>query len=417
MYSAILLAGSHTEFGVMSLYGVEILLVVALGLGALLDRRPLRIASRHQLPVCLGMIVLVVAVLGTAFADRPLFSLAMTAHLAFALLLFVGLTLEHVRLKPVLLAFVGGVIGPMILGVMQVIGGASPASSWLGLAPRDAMQLGDAVFTFDGTRVLRAYGSFSHPNVFGGFLGVALFAWWAGMDQVRKVTSRWSAKGFLSLKALGTVILILGLLLTGSRSAFLGVFVGLCLVMIVKSMRSMKLARPLVAVLGAVAVAGSLVGSFLLTDFVSGIRGGGVNEERSLTERVALYEDYLPFFAVTNPVFGHGMGSYVLSIADHEPGKNVFEYQPIHNVPLLILAELGLLGLLAVLLWAASIDRLNFSRFPNRDALMAFGMGNVVLMILFFDHYLWSSWSGLSLIAFVMAMTVRMGEEEKKSAS
>lgn len=411
MYSEERIAGVHTEFGVMSVYVVEILLFIGLGIGVWRDRRHLRVASPYSLPVSLGVIAVIIVVLGTAFADRPFFSLMMAIHFGFAFLLFVGLLLEHVKIKPVLLAFVGGLIAPMILGVMQVVGGSSPASSLFGLASRDALQRGDAIFTVNGVRILRAYGSFPHPNVFGGFLGVGLFAWWSVLDQIRKAKMRWSSQAFLALKAWGTVILVLGLLLTGSRSAFLGVFVGLMLVTVVKSMKSMNVARPLVLSLSAIAVFGSLIGSFVFVDFVSGIRGGGANEERSLTERVALYEEYVPFFAATNPVVGHGMGSYVLSFSDFKPGKDVFEYQPIHNVPLLILAELGFLGLLLIFAWIASIDAVNFSRFPKRDALAAFGMGNVIVMISFFDHYLWSSWAGLSLVAFVGAMMMRLGEE------
>lgn len=431
MYSEVQIAGAHTEFGVMSLYGVELLLAGALILGAILDRKMPAIDQKRQLPIRLGAIVLVVAVLGTAFADRSAFSLSMVTHLALAFVLFVAVLVDRVSTKHILFAFVASLMAPLILGLVQVLTGSSPSSSWFGLAYRDAAQLGDAVFTMGGERVLRAYGTFPHPNVFGGFLGVGLFAWWAFMAQVKALPlfmaldepeagrgKRGVGGGLLRLKTMiitiiGTIILILGMLLTGSRSAFLGLFVGLALVFVVKSIPSMKIARPVAAALAIVAVLGSLLASFYLTDLASSIRGGGVNEERSLVERLALYEDFVPFIAETNPIVGHGLGSYVLSFSDFEPGKNAFDYQPIHNVPLLILAELGLLGVFVIVCWAVSIDRINFSRFPRRDALYAFGMGNVVLMILFFDHYLWSSWSGLSLIAFVMAMTVRLGEEKE----
>ncbi len=410
MYSEVSIAGAHTEFGVMSLYVVELLLAAALIGGIIFDRKWLTVERKRQLPIRFGAIVLVVAMLGTAFADRSLFSLSMATHLAFSYALFVAILIDRVSAKHLLFAFVASLIAPLILGIIQVFGGTSPAITWLGVAFRDAAQLGDAVFTVGGERMLRAYGSFPHPNVFGGFLGVGLFAWWGTMASVRR---EWGNRRQSIVTGVGTIILIIGMLLTGSRSAFLGLFVGLAIVFVVKSIPSMKIARPTAAALGIVAVLGSLFASFYLTDLASSIRGGGVNEERSLVERVALYEDFVPFMAATNPVVGHGLGSYVLSFSDFEPGKNAFDYQPIHNVPLLIFAELGLLGVLAILCWAASIDRMNFSRFPHRDALYAFGMGNVILMIFFFDHYLWSSWSGLSLIAFVMGMTVRLGEEKE----
>ncbi len=411
MYAEATIAGVHTEFGVMSVYGVEVLLLLALIGGRFLDKKSWTVSQRYHLPIRLGAIALIAITLGTAFADRSLFSLTMTVHVALAYLLFVALVLDRVSVKHILFAFVASLIAPILLGVAQVFGGSSPAYSWLGLAARDAAQLGDAIFTVDGQRVLRAYGSFPHPNVFGGFLGVGLFAWWGAMASVKR---SFGQQKHLIVTSVGTVVLLGGLVTTGSRSAFLGVLVGLVGVFLVKSISNIALARSAALVFGIAAVAGSLIGSFYLTDLASSIRGGGVNEERSLLERVALYEDFVPFMVATNPVFGHGIGAYVLSYADSQPGKNAFDYQPIHNAPLLVLAETGVLGLGALLLWSTSAAWTNIRRFPHRDALYALGMGNVVVMIAFFDHYLWSSWAGLALIAFVLGMMVRMGEEKER---
>lgn len=408
MFGGVPIAGLHTEFGIMSVYAVEVVLLLGIVLALWCDRRKgirLHIPEAHQLPVRLGAVLVVVAVLGTAFADRSAFSMAVVLHLAMASVMFVALLFDHIRIRSVLLSFCVGLLPPLVLGGVQVLTGATPASTLFGLASRDAAQIGDSVFTVNGERVLRAYGSFSHPNIFGGYLGVGLFAWWSGFEG-RKKTLR-----SLQIGVVGTGLFLVGILVTGSRSALLGVMLGLVLIMVVKAMRSMRVARVLVVVLGVLVIAGSLAASVALPDVAAGLRGGGVNEERSLTERATLYADYLPFLAVTNPVVGHGMGSYVLSYADFDPSKSIYGYQPIHNVPLLILIELGALGVLAVALWAASIDRINFARFPNTQALYAFGMGNVILVIMFYDHYLWSSWSGLVLCAVVMAMTVRLGEK------
>jgi hypothetical protein len=408
MYAEEQIAGAHTEFGVMSVYGVALLLIAAVIGGRMLDGVPWAIPQRHQLPIRLGAIAVVAAVLGTAFADRSLFSLAMTVHLAFAYLLFIAVVLDRVSVKHLLFAFVTSLIAPTMLGIIQVLGGSSPANTWLGIAARSAAQLGDAVFTVDGERMLRAYGSCPHPNVFGGFLGVGLFAWWAAMEFVKRSLGK---RRHMLVASIGTALLLGGLVLTGSRSAFLGVCVGVGSMFIVKTISNRNIARCAALIFTGIAVIGSLASSFYLTDLAMSIRGGGVDEERSLVERVALYRDFVPFMMATNPIVGHGVGAYVLSIADAQPGKNAFDYQPIHNVPLLVLAEIGLLGLGTLLLWIVSILWMNVSRFPHRNALYAFGMGNVVLMIAFFDHYLWSSWAGLVVVALVLGMMVRMGEE------
>ena len=158
MYGAVDIAGAHTEFGVMSLYVTEVLLVLGLALGIFLDRKSStpKIALDHQLPIRFGGVLLVIAMLGTAFADRSAFSFAAVVHLAAAYLLFVAIVLDHVRLRPLLWSFVLGLVPPIVLGLLQVFGGTSPASTLLGLAARDAAQLGDAVFTVGGERVLRA---------------------------------------------------------------------------------------------------------------------------------------------------------------------------------------------------------------------------------------------------------------------
>ena len=78
----------------------------------------------------------------------------------------------------------------------------------------------------------------------------------------------------------------------------------------------------------------------------------------------------------------------------------------------MIAGEVGILGLLFVLVWFIAIDRINYKRLPNIKAVIAMMMGISILTISLFDHYLWSNWAGLALVVFVAAMLVRMGEEK-----
>ncbi len=405
MYNAIPIDGAHTEYGIMSLFVVEAILAMAMIIAIFL--RP-TLEVRHQLPVRLGAVLCVVAILGTAFADRGLFSLAMASHVLFAYALFVTLLFEQISFRLVCGAFVLGLVPSIFFGMVQVLTGVSPANTWLGMAARGAAQLGDAVFTVDGERVLRAYGTFSHPNVFGGYLGVGLFAWWYVLAFYR---SDWSHRSYVLVGTFGTALLLFGLLLTGSRSAMLGLLLGLLLTVVARGVRSSAKRTASVMSVATVVIATSLIASFTLTDLAAELRGGGVNEERSLTERVALYEDFVPFIAATNLVVGHGVGSYVLSYADFDAGKPAYNYQPIHNTFLLYFAETGILGALILFWFLAAIIRNHLRRLPQREALTALGAGSVLLVIAFYDHYLWSSWAGLALMALVLGMMVRMGEE------
>jgi hypothetical protein len=423
MYGAELLGGAHTEYGIMGLFAVELLVAVAM-IVAVLTRSS--IESRHQLPIRIGAVLCVAVVLGSAFADRGAFSLAMATHALFAYGIFASLLFEKVSMRLVCGAFVLGLVPSVLLGMVQVLTGVSPAGSWFGLAARSATQLGDAVFTVDGERVLRAYGTFSHPNVFGGYLGVGLFAWWHVVYGTwKKENGTWLEFSTLrqvfhlpssiflpvAVGTFGTAFLLFGLLLTGSRSAMLGLLLGLLLTVVARGVRSGV--KRVVSVIGvaAIVIVTSLIASFAFTDLAAELRGGGVNEERSLTERAELYEDFVPFIAATNLVVGNGVGSYVLSYADFDAGKPAYDYQPIHNTFLLFFAETGILGALILLWFLAAVVRSHLARLPQRDALTALGMGSVVFVIAFYDHYLWSSWAGLALMTLVFGMMVRMGKE------
>lgn len=398
------IAGQPFEFGVMSLYAVQILVVATFFLvGSLrIEKENIRIAR-------LAMLILVPALGSVVWAISSALAFAQTLHVAMAMMLFVLLLDARVNIRLVVWAFCLGLVVPSLLGMWQFVTGASPASTLFGISAHEATRLGESVTALpDGTRMLRAHGSFQHPNVFGGYLSIALVGLWWLYATSKNTRERWG------ILAMG-VIFAMTLLLTFSQSAWLALVMAVVVGGMVLKMKRVKLARALV-----IPVAGVFIAAALGFVFVSGSNDvplqSGELEQRSSSERVAQYNDF--FQVMDQPhewLLGHGLGNYLLGLEEVYPWQSWWLYQPIHNVPLLILGEIGLIGVGLVLLWSSTIDKRNFARFPNRDAVVAFMMGNVVLFILFFDHYLWSQWAGLSLISFVMALTVRMGETPAKS--
>lgn len=408
MYGAVPIEGVHTEFAVMSLYAIEFLIALlgVAALGGIIRRAPgMSVRPEYQPALRATAILLIVAITATAFVDHQSFSLSMCTHLVIAALFAALCLLDRVRLPVVLGGFVAGMFVPTMVGLVQVFAGGSPASTWLGIAARDAAQLGDAVFTIDGQRVLRSYGTFSHPNIFGGYLGVALFAWWHLVSRMR---TKWSHQRYVGIGAFGTIFLLASIILTGSRSAMLGVGIGLLVVMVLRMIRKPKLARFAGATIGLFAIGAALVGSFAFADVAADIRGGGVNEERSMSERVALYKEFVPLVTTMNPYIGEGVGAYVLASAALDPGKDVYDYQPVHNAWALIFAEIGILGAVAIGAWLYSIGRVHIKQIPHPAALTAVGMMSVLLTISVFDHYLWSSWAGVVLVGLVVCTSLRL---------
>lgn len=389
-----------TEFGTLSLYATQFLFLLGLFVMYAVSGAP-EIRKQYTVPLLLGAGVCVMTFISAYLADWSIPAIAGLFELGFAALFFFALLDDRVDVKNVMTAFALGLLVPVGVGMIQVFTDGNAASTWLGMAARDARHLGDVVTVLgNGDRILRAYGPFPHPNIFGGYLAVGLLSALGSLQR-----DRWTA-GFLFL-------LGLGLLLTLSRSAILGLLLGIAVAVFVAKMRNTNLARVLVVPLSGIIIAFALVGTLYAPNLVAQLRGGGPTEERSLAERRVQYEEFPSVMQGADWLLGNGPRNYVFALANEHPGREVWDYQPIHNVPFLILAELGILGVLIVFSWSSSIDRINFLRFPNRDALYAFAMGNVILVTLFFDHYIWSSWAGLALVAYVMALTLRLGEPER----
>lgn len=401
------IAGAETPFGVLSLHATEALvLLVALVCFVRKDERP-QIDRAYRVPLALAVCIFAVVALTLVWTEHISVALNQLFHLGTALVVFMLLLDKKLALRPLLASFGAGLVVPFSLGVWQIVFDASPASTVLGLATRDAAALGDSVtLAADGTRQLRAYGSFPHPNIFAGYLAV-------GVLSLRALWRRGMRGWQGCVLQAGMLALIVGVVLTASRSALLGLALGVGLALLVTHMKNTKLARIAVIPVAILVIGSALFASVVLPAQTAALRGGGYTEERSVVERVVQYANY-PKVVGGEWLLGSGLGTYAFAAADAEPGLMVWAYQPIHNVPLLIVAEIGIIGALVVLAWSSSIDRVNFARFPNADAVVAFAMGNVVLVILFFDHYIWSTWAGLALLAYVMALTVRMGEEEKQ---
>jgi hypothetical protein len=395
------LSGSFTQFGILSVYATQVCLVLGLA-GAYLVQGPPVIEGKYRGQILLGGLILAVVGVSSLLAQQSIPALAAVIDLAMAGITFVALLDKRVNLRWVMSAFVAGLLIPVGLGFVQVAFGETGASSLLGLAARDANQLGDAVFMLsDGSRVLRAYGTFPHPNNFAGYLAVGLLT-----------TLALPFTGARKARVIIAMILALGLALTASRSALLGLMLGGGLAMLVMHVRPVGLARKVVMPIAILVVGLALGVTLLAPSWAAALRGGGTLEDRSLSERADQYHEWPATMQAADWLIGSGPRSYVFTLATIHPDRGVWEYQPIHNVPLLVLAEVGLLGLIAMIAWIVTLDRQNFARFPDRQAAYAHGMGKVLFVIIFFDHYLWSSWAGLILVAYVGALMLRLGEKE-----
>lgn len=402
IFSALTLHGDAWEYGKLSLYATECLLFLSVAIRGWLW--PVKGSERVVLE---GVGLMGACVLSLAFARDTVLSAALLIHVAAAFVLFASVLDYHVSPRRAMAAFVAGMLAPAALGWFQVLTGMSPASTYFGLASHTAATLGDSVVETATGRVLRAYGSLSHPNTFGGFLVVGMLcAGWLWREAEMRVTTYAAAAAFALFAST--------LIITFSRSAWLALIAATIVLAALRLWYHKTLPRralPLLA-LGLLA-AGTTLFVFHNVAFTR-FQPAARLEAKSIAERSGEYPWFDDVF-FGNPVTGTGVGGYTVALSELRPADPAWSYQPIHNTLLLILAEIGAIGFAVMARWVVSIDMVVHTERRNAVGMFGMAIGTALLVLALLDHYLWTDWSGLALAAFCFAIMVRLNLEIKKA--
>lgn len=276
-----------------------------------------------------------------------------------------------------------GAIAPALLGVWQFFVQSSFTSTWLGLSFIPASLPGSPVIVGESGRWLRAFGSFPHPNIFGGYLVAMLVLLFSRANEYSIFNKKnWAWR-------LGTILFTSALILTFSRSALCAWI--LCMIFyhykIFKTERGSELAVQIFISLLTAALTFTLTWSIW-----SGRLGQGTassNEKVAVAER--LNGNRLAGEIIKNNwALGVGPGNYTSTLRQTAPELKIWELAPVHNTPLLVLAEWGLVGVIILSL------------------LLYYLRAKVIylLPILLFDHYVYSHWSGILVGIILILSTV-----------
>ncbi len=280
-----------------------------------------------------------------------------------------------------------------IIGIWQYFIQHSIGLKWLGETILSPDMPGVAKIMVGGEKVMRAYGTFPHPNVFAGFLLLSITC---GLLLLFREKRIWTQVFFSFLVSLQTVAFIL----TFSRVAWIGgvclfVYLFICLFrrkLLVKSLKLAVLAITLIILISGAVFWPQIAGRFSLE--------GQALEERGLYNNIALS------MIKKSPLLGVGMGNFVARIDDfsHLELEN-WQYQPVHNIYLLILAELGIIGLVLFIFLIFNVLKgawfsqksLDVSRETSNSLVIGHWLLVIFLGFLFigfFDHYFWTLQQG-----------------------
>lgn len=229
-----------------------------------------------------------------------------------------------------------------ILGIFQWMHGGSLNGIfyWLGERSFTIQTPGIALSKLFGVVSLRPYATLPHPNALAGFLG----AGWLYLFSVHIKSVRFW---------LLTSVVFFAFLLTESFGAWLSLSFVFLVALLFHITRFKTTARRLVLVqlfivsLVSMYFVGRLIAATSLSD--------------NTKERMELM--YISALSVTqNTLTGTGLGTFIQSIpvyTDKLPAyyraRAIHLFQPVHNVPLLILSETGIIGLVLSFISVSSL--------------------------------------------------------------
>lgn len=257
---------------------------------------------------------------------------------------------------------------------------------WIGERSFYASTPGIAAMSWHGRLLLRPYASFPHPNVLGGFLAVSIVMFYFVLRHGNpgKKLRLW----LYGCLGIGTITL----LFTFSRSALLAAAIGIFFLS-TKSLyriQNQKWRRIALLITSLLALGSMSIQTVLPSFFITCCE--------SVQQRVSLAGAAWQMVQ-EHPLFGVGLNNFISQLrAIGQRTHEQYILQPVHNVPLLILAEVGVVGFFAVLYGAAKVIYKS-----SRGALSA------VLILLFFvlgafDHYLLTVQQGQILTTLLISL-------------
>ncbi len=251
---------------------------------------------------------------------------------------------------------------------------------------------GSSVYLADGYH-LRAYGTFPHPNMLGGYLCLMILLVWVLSEKLRLRT----------VTVLPIVMtFVLGILMTWSRTSLLIgaiVLVTWLLSSIYRNHRHLLI--PVIATLSFITILSFTILVSSHNQTIASFRERIINQtsptDVSVIERKELAVNAIIAWR-KSPILGVGVGNSLPVLMGYpvytEGGVRVF--QPPHNIFIIALLELGIVGV--VFLSFFFLKCLHSFRL----SVIAFVAIVFVLVAGMLDHYLWTLSQGLGFWAILV---------------
>ncbi len=397
--------GDFWEYGSFSLYGTDILLLVILILylfsGA---KNKIQKNLKRLWPFILAF--LLVNLISVLLAiDKGIAVYGFIKILEAVILFFLVVNLR-ISLRKTSVVLVMTATLQVIFSLWQFFSQQVLAFKWLGLAAQLPANPGVYVIENVLGRFLRAYGSL-HPIILSYFLVICLIIIFSLYWLARNTKQRWFVFA-------GLYLIVLGLILTFGRVAWLSALLGLLFFWSMVWWQLTKVGRRRLFWITSAVLLGALVFAFIFQDLVTTRLAMSDRLERvSIDERAFYLQDAVN---LTKENWYQGVGVYNFTQAvrqDISATREAWNYQPPNNLYILILVETSIFGLIIFLGLLTEVFRQIFSRLKKLNLKKDFWFVIyticflLLLITAFFDHTYWTLQFGLLFFWLIFGLWAR----------
>lgn len=325
------------------------------------------------------LISLFLLLINVLFSRLPAISLYWLIKIIELLVVF-SLTkkmLKTLKEKSILTAFLLSGLFELFLSMAQFINKHSVQGIFYYFGER-LMSLstpGVAKASLQGIEFLRPYGTFSHPNSLAGFFLVLYFF----------VLTYKKFNQYLVLKYLFLFVSSILFFISFSKTAII-VYLLLNCIYYLLTIKSVKtICKPCIIARISIVVVISFIFLQATTDPLT------------INKRIELMRNSITII-FNHPIFGVGLGSYLIEQAKYSSEYYLFFNQPVHNIFLLFISETGLI--LGGFILYQLINLLMHRRLTKYQWLLIF----VIIITGFFDHYWLTLQQNFLLMGLVMGV-------------
>ncbi|MFA6410914.1 MAG: O-antigen ligase family protein [Candidatus Buchananbacteria bacterium] len=274
-------------------------------------------------------------------------------------------------------------------------------NKWLGLAEHWPTVAGSIILQTDAERWLRAYGSLPHPNILGGFLTVSLLFLIYLALQAKTQSQR--------IFVLASLLAIIpGLFFTFSRSAWLAaIFSFIVLAFWLWQKKDYFLNQTFLKVFFLMFLMVVILAINLQNPLLVRFQGEQKTEVASIQLRMTFTEQAWQL-TKDSPLLGQGIGNYTLGVYQKiNPAWPGYYYQPVHNIYILALAELGIFGALVFYLILFYLISALIKNAFSLEKIILFLALISILIISLFDHYFWTLYFGVVVFWLILGLNLK----------